>query len=76
MFELEDLHPHQVLLDVALSLLHRTWCFAGSAGGAMPLHHTHVTLLGPGQVPTLREAEIFLQQRLSVTCKPQTDTQS
>lgn len=56
MFELEDLHPHQVLLDVALSLLHWTWCFAGSAGGAVP----HVTLLGPGQVPVLPAAKIFL----------------
>lgn len=76
MFELEDLHPHQVLLDVALSLLHWTWCFAGSAGGAMPLHHPHVTLLGPGQVPVLPAAEIFLQQRPSVTRKPQAYTQS
>lgn len=72
MFELEDLHPHQVLLDVALSLLQWTWGFAGSAGRAVP----HVTLLGPGQVPVLPAAEIFLQQRPSVTCKPQTDTQS
>lgn len=70
MFELEDLHPHQVLL--ALSLLHWTRCFAGSAGGAVPLHHPHVTLLGPGQVPALHTANIFLQQRLSVTFKPQT----
>lgn len=56
MFELEDLHPHQILLDVALSLLQWTWGFAGSAGRAVP----HVTLLGPGQVPVLPAAKIFL----------------